>query len=69
MGKTFNVFRDVDNLLQVLVLSVAEDRVVDDDSIHVWVGVGFFDCILVDFSQRVAEATSTKPGQPVAVAI
>lgn len=40
VAKTLDIFVDVNNLLEVLVLAVVEDRVVDDDAIDVVVGVG-----------------------------
>jgi len=40
VAKTLDIFVDVNNLLEVLVLAVVEDRVVDDDAVGVVVGVG-----------------------------
>lgn len=39
MTEPLDVFAYVCDLLQILVLSVIEDRVVDDDSIDITVGV------------------------------
>lgn len=61
MAETFDVFGNIDNLLQVLVLTVVEDRVVDDDTVDVVVGVGgqdgTFDIVAGDFAEGVREAT------------
>ena len=61
MGETFNVFVDGDDLLQVLVLSVAEDGVVDyyavNDRIVIGVDDGLFDCVFFALSECVLETT------------
>jgi hypothetical protein len=46
MTKTFYVFGDINNLLEVLVLSVVEDGIVDDDTINGRVVVASQDCLL-----------------------
>ena len=40
MAQTLDVFTDVGDLLQVLILTVVEDGVVDDDAVDSIVGVG-----------------------------
>ena len=61
VAEPFDVFVHVDDLLQVLVLAVVEDRVVDDYAVDIWVGVGsengFFDGVAGDVAEGVAEAT------------
>lgn len=61
MAETLDVFGNIDNLLQVLVLAVVEDRVVDDDAVDIVVGVGgqdgTFDIVAGDFVEGVLEAT------------
>jgi hypothetical protein len=62
VAETLDIFGDVDDLLQVLVLAVVEDRVVDDDAVDVVVVVGgqdgSFDVIAGDFAEGIREATS-----------
>jgi hypothetical protein len=61
VAETLDIFGDVDDLLQVLVLAVVEDRVVDDDAVDVVVGVGgqdgSFDVIAGDFAEGIRETT------------
>ena len=61
MAETFYILCYVDNLLQVLVLAVVEDRVVYDDAVDVRVGIGgqdgLFDIIPRHFAESVAEST------------
>lgn len=61
MGEALDIFVDGDDLLQVLVLAVAEDRVVDDYAIDRVVVVGFdegvFEGLAVDFAELEGEAT------------
>lgn len=61
VAEALNIFGDIDDLLQVLVLAVVEDRVVDDDAVDVVVGVGgqngFFDVVAGDFAEGVLEST------------
>lgn len=61
MRKTFDIFRYVDDLLEVLVLTVVEDRIVNDDAVDGWVGVGgddgFFDVVAGDMTEGVEEPT------------
>lgn len=60
--EALDVLLNVDDLLQVLVLSVVEDRVVDDDAVDLGVGVGgkdrFFDLVARRFAEAIAEATA-----------
>lgn len=46
MTKPFYVLGDINNLLEVLVLSVIEDGIVDDDTINGRVVVASQDCLL-----------------------
>jgi hypothetical protein len=61
VAKTLDILADIDDLLQVLVLTVVEDRVVDDDAVDVRVGVGgddgLFDIAVGDFAEGVLEAS------------
>jgi hypothetical protein len=61
VAQAFDVLGHIDDLLQVLVLAVVEDRIVDDDAVDVVVGVGgqdgFFDVVAGDFAERVLEST------------
>jgi hypothetical protein len=61
MAETLNILADIDDLLQVLVLTVVEDRVVDDDAVDVRIGVrgneALFDIVAGDLTQGVLEAT------------
>jgi hypothetical protein len=60
MAETLDILANINDLLQVLVLTVVEDRVVDDNAIDVRVGVGgddgLFDVVAGDFSEGVLEA-------------
>lgn len=60
--QTLDVLGDVHDLLQVLVLSVVEDGVVDDNAVDGVVGVGgedgLFDIVVGDFAAGVAETTA-----------
>lgn len=61
VAETLDVLGHINYLLQVLVLAVVEDRVVDDDSVDVAVGVGgengFFDVVAGHFAHAVLEST------------
>ena len=61
MAETLDILADIDNLLQVLVVTVVEDRVVDDDAVDVRIGVGgkdgLFDIVAGDLTEGVLEAT------------
>lgn len=61
MREALDVLVDGDDLLQVLVLAVAEDGVVDDDAVDVAVVVrvdeGVFEEFAVDFAEFECEAT------------
>lgn len=61
VAQALDVLAHRDNLLQVLVLSVVEDRVVHDDSVHRGVVVGrhdrLLDVVLCDVLERIREAT------------
>ena len=61
MAEAFDIFGDVDNLLEVLVLSVVEDWVVDDDAVDVLVAVGgddgVFDLVAGYGAERIAVST------------
>lgn len=61
MAQTLDVLAHIDNLLQILILAVAEDRVVDDDAIDRVISVGcdqrVLDVVFVDFTERVVEST------------
>ena len=60
VGEALDILVDGDDLLQVLVLAVAEDGVVDDDAVDGGVGVGVdegvFEELAVDFAQFESEA-------------
>lgn len=60
VAQALDVFGYVDDLLQVLVLAGAEDRVVDDYAVDVVVGVGvqdgLFDVVAGDLTHGVLEA-------------
>lgn len=60
--ETLDILANIDDLLQVLVLPVVEDRVVDDNSVDVRVIVGgddsIFDVVAVDFAEGVFEASA-----------
>lgn len=61
MTKTFHVLGNVDNLLKILILSVIEDRIVDDYAINGLVRIGsnqgLFNLVFVDFAECVQKAT------------
>lgn len=61
VAQAFHVLGHVDNLLQVLVLSVVEDWVVNNDAVDGVVSVGgqdgFFDVVAGDFAERILEST------------
>lgn len=61
MRQAFDIFANVYDLLQVLVLSIAKDGVVDDDAVDGVVVVGIDDGVLkefaVDLSKLEREAT------------
>jgi hypothetical protein len=63
MRQSFNILVDRDNLLQILVLAVAEDGVVDNYTVHGRVIVRFDEAVLkkfaIDFAQVKCEATAT----------
>jgi hypothetical protein len=60
MRQSFNILVDGDNLLQILVLAVAEDGVVDNYTVHGRVIVRFDEAVLkkfaIDFAQVKCEA-------------
>lgn len=60
VAETLNILANIDDLLQVLVLPVVEDRVVDDNAVDVRVSVGaqngLFDVVAGDFAEGVLEA-------------
>lgn len=60
--ETLNILADIDDLLQVLVLPVVEDRVVDNNAVDVRVVVGgddgLFDVVAGDFAEGVFEASA-----------
>lgn len=60
VAETLDILTDIDNLLQVLVLTVVEDGVVDDNAVDVRVGVGrddgLFDVVAGDFTKGILEA-------------
>ena len=62
VGEAFDVFGDVDDLLEVLVLAVAEDGVVDYYAVDFVICICVDDCIFeefaVDFAELEGEATS-----------
>ena len=62
MAETLDVFTDVGNLLEVLVLAVVEDRVVDDDAVDGVIGVGgedgAFELFAVEFAQGELASTA-----------
>jgi hypothetical protein len=61
MAETLDILANIDDLLQVLVLTVVEDRVVDDDAVDVRVAVGgddgLFDVVAGDLAEGVLEAS------------
>jgi hypothetical protein len=64
MGEALDVLGDVDDLLEILVLSVAEDGVVDYDAVDSVVGVGgyegVFEVVAGDFAEGEVETTDIK---------
>lgn len=64
VAETLNILADIDDLLQVLVLTVVEDGVVDDNAVNVRVGVGrddgLFDVVAGDFTEGILEAAVDK---------
>jgi hypothetical protein len=64
VAEALYILGNVDNLLEVLVLSVVEDGVVYDDAVDVGVDVrgqdGFFEVIAVYFAEGVAISTIFK---------
>lgn len=62
MRKTFDIFVDGDNLLQVLVLAIAKDGVVDDDAVDfvivVCVDKGVFEEFPINLAKLECEATT-----------
>lgn len=64
MRQTLNVLVDGYNLLEVLVLPVAEDWVVDNYAVHLVVVVRIDECVLekftVDFTEVESEATTPR---------
>ena len=61
VGKTFDIFIDGDDLLQILVLAVTENWIVDDDAVDSGVIVGVdqsvFQKLTVDLTELEIEAT------------
>lgn len=64
MRQSFYILVDRDNLLEILVLSVTEDGVVNNDAVHGSVVVRFDEAVLkelaVDFAQVKCEATTMR---------
>ena len=62
MRQTFDILFDVDNLLQILILSIVENGIVDDDSVYAIVLVcgndGLFYVILPDGANSVLKSTT-----------
>ena len=62
MAEALDVFTDVGDLLQVLVLAVVEDGVVDDNAVDGVIGVGSqdgaFELFPVEFAQRKLASTA-----------
>jgi hypothetical protein len=60
MAQPLDIFVDINNLLQILILPIAEYWIVDDDTINSFVTVGSDDTIFqsfsVYFSQLVLES-------------
>lgn len=65
VAQTLDVFGNIHNLLQVLVMSIVENGVVDDDTVDVVVAVrgqdGFFDVVARDFAEGILESANTRP--------
>jgi hypothetical protein len=63
MTKTFDIFGHINNLLEILVLSIVEDWVVHDDAVDFRVCICGYQCIfnivLVHGFQCVCNATTT----------
>ena len=59
--QSLDILGNIDDLLQVLVLTVVEDWVVDDDAVNGGIGVcaqdGFFNVIAGNFTEGVLEPT------------
>lgn len=64
MAETLDILANIDDLLQVLVMTVVEDGVVDDNAVNVRVAVGgddgLFDIVAGDFAEGVLEAAVQK---------
>lgn len=62
MAEAFHVFGDIDNLLQVLILSIVEDRIINDDTINGCIVVTSQNCllnvVLSDGSESILEAAA-----------
>lgn len=62
MRQTLDILVNGDNLLQILVLSIAKYRVVDNDAVHfvvvVRVDEGVFEEFAVDFTEIKSETTT-----------
>ena len=65
VAQTLDIFGNIHNLLQVLVVAIVENGVIDDNTIHVVVAVrgqdGFFDVVAGDIAEGIRESTSTRP--------
>lgn len=64
VAKALHILRYIDDLLQVLVLSVVENRVVHDDAVDFLVGIGgedgIFNVVLGDFTKSITESTEQR---------
>lgn len=60
VAKTLDILADIDDLLQVLVVTVVEDGVIDDNAVDVGVAVGgddgLFDVVLGNLAEGILEA-------------
>ena len=61
VAEAFNILGNVNDLLEILVLSIVEYRIVDYDPINIRVGICFkdsvFDVIAGDFAKSITEST------------
>jgi len=62
VAKTFDVFADIHDLLEILILSGVEDGIVDNNAVYGWVIVGgddcFFNVVLFHPAERIVKATA-----------
>ena len=65
MTEALDVFGDVHDLLEVLVLSVVENGIVDYDAVDIIVRIGgqerIFDLVTVNLAQAIPESTARNP--------